>query len=619
MGNSNKNKTHEQNIYTVQSSQDLKDPVHLMFFGSMSHGQTTLLNRLLTDSKSIFTDQNLVVRSQTDSHKALRYFETDKRQFIAAEISNPIQYTEHIVATASVTDAAVILIDASQGMLNETRHHSYMVSLFGIKQVVLAVSNMDSVDYAQSRFDDIVSEFSEFAGQLSFEAMHFVPISLLNGDNFLTTQAVNLANVNSSINMPWYSGLTLIEQLETISAHSNVKNSSFRLLVQSVDRPNPGLFGFRGSIVSGSISQGMTVVASLSGRSTQVKQIVGPSGEVPSATSGQVATLFMKDDIDIGPGDIIALEDSQPDVADQFAAHIIWMNSDVMLPERTYVIRFTNTDTTARITDLVHKIDTNTLNKLAAKSLELNEVGYCKLALDKAVAFDVYNDNRQTGAFVLIDQYSDAIVGAGMIEFALRRASNIGWHNMQIDKSVRAAVNNQKPCVVWFTGFSGSGKSSIADHLEQKLHEVGKRTYLLDGDNIRFGLNRDLGFTDRDRVENIRRVAEVAKLLVDAGLIVLASFISPFRSERLMARELFNDDEFVEVFVDTPLAICEQRDPKGLYKKARAGELQNFTGIDSNYEPPVQAEVVLKSGEYDADTLADELVEYLISKGNASN
>ena len=618
MSHSNKNKDHEQNVNIVPSSQDLRDPLHLLFCGSISSGKTTFLSRLLDDSEAVFTDQNLVARSQIDSHKALRYFETDKRQFIAAEVSTPIQYTEHIVATASMTDAAVIFIDASQGMLNETRHHSYMLSLFGIKQVVLAVSNMESVDYAQNRFDDIVSEFNEFAGQLNFEVLHFVPISLLNGDNFLITQAVTLAKVSSKNNMPWYSGLTLIQQLEKFSTYSSIKNSSFRLVVQSVDRPNPDFFSFRGSIISGSINQGMTVVVSLSGRSTQIKKIVGPSGEAPSATSGQIATLFMKDDIDIGPSDIIAHEDSQPDVADQFAAHIIWMNSDVMLPERTYVIRFINTDTTARITDLVHKIDTNTLNKLAAKSLELNEVGYCKLALDKAVTFDVYSDNRQTGAFILIDQYSDVTVGAGMIDFALRRASNIGWHNMQIDKSVRAAVNNQKPCVVWFTGFSGSGKSSIADHLEQKLHEAGKRTYLLDGDNIRFGLNRDLGFTDRDRVENIRRVAEVAKLLVDAGLIVLASFISPFRSERQMARELFNDDEFVEVFVDTPLAICEQRDPKGLYKKARAGELKNFTGIDSNYEPPMQAEVVLKSGEYDADTLADELVEYLISKGNAS-
>jgi bifunctional enzyme CysN/CysC len=616
---SNKNKTIVQGINTFQSSQNTKDPFRFMICDSIGIGQSTLLDRLLKNSKGGFTDQNSVTGFENDSHKAFHYFETDKRQFIATEMADHIQYTDHIVATASVTDAAVIVIDASQGILTETRRHSYMVSLFGIKQVVLAVNNMDLVDYAQNRFDNIVAEYSEFAGQLSFDAIHFVPISLLNGDNVLTTQTVTSGNVTSNINMSWYSGSTLIEQFETIPAHSNAKDPSFRLPVQSVNQSSHEFFGFSGSIVSGSISQGMAVVASLSGRSTKVKQIVGSSGEVPSAKSGQAVTLFMEDDIDIGPGDIIALEDNKPDVADQFAAHIIWMNSDAMLPERIYVIRFTNTDTAARITDLVHKVDTNTLDKLAAKKLNLNEVGYCKLALDKAVAFDAYNDNRQTGAFLLVDQYSNATVGAGMIDFALRRASNIGWHNMQIDKLVRAAVNNQKPCVVWFTGFSGSGKSSIADHLEQKLHEAGKRTYLLDGDNIRFGLNKDLGFTDHDRVENIRRVAEVAKLLVDAGLIVLASFISPFRSERQMARELFSNDEFVEVYVNTPLAICEQRDPKGLYKKARAGELKNFTGIDSDYEPPEQAEVVLKSGEFDADTLADELVEYLVSKGNASD
>jgi bifunctional enzyme CysN/CysC len=618
MVHSNKNNTIPQDIDTFQSPQNMTDPFRFMFCDSMGTGQSTLLDLLLKGSKAVFTDQNSVIRSEIDSHKALHYFATKKRQFIAAYIPDHIQYTDHIVATASLTDAAVIVIDASQGILTASRRHSYMVSLFGIRQIVLVVNKMDLVDYAQNRFDEIVSQFTEFAVQLSFDAIHFVPISLLNGDNVLATQTAASGNDTLNTNMPWYSGSTLIEQLETIPSHSNVKDPRFRLPVQSVNRPSPEFFGFNGRIVSGNINQGMAVIAGLSGRSTKVKKIVGASGEMPSAKSGQAVTLFMEDDIDMGPGDIIAMEDSKPDVADQFAAHIIWMNSNAMLPERTYLIRFFNSDTTARITDLVHRVDTNTLNKLAAKKLGLNEVGYCKLALDKAVAFDAYKDNRQTGAFVLIDQYSDATVGAGMIEFALRRASNIGWHTMKIDKLVRAAVNNQKPCVVWFTGFSGSGKSSIADHLEQKLHEAGKRTYLLDGDNIRFGLNKDLGFTDHDRVENIRRVAEVAKLLVDAGLIVLASFISPFRSERQMARELFSDGEFVEVYVNTPLAICEQRDPKGLYKKARAGELKNFTGIDSDYEPPEQPEVVLKSGEFDADTLADELVEYLVSKGNHS-
>jgi bifunctional enzyme CysN/CysC len=635
MNNSTQNKIFDQNIDTFLASQDVKDQLRFITCGSVDDGKSTLLGRLLYDSKTVFEDQISVTENESRKYGtqgddvdlallvdglqaereqgitidvAYRYFETDKRKFIAADTPGHEEYTRNMATGASTADVAVILIDACRGMLTQTRRHSYIVSLLGIKHIILAVNKMDLVDYAQNRFDEIVAEYTEFASQLNFDIMHFIPLSALSGDNVFTPQK----------HMSWYSGSTLIDLLETIPVHHNKKNQSFRLPVQWVNRPNSEFRGFSGSIASGEISTGMTVVASLSGRSTKVKQIIGPSGEVASATSGQAVTLVMEDEIDISRGDIIALEDSQPEVADQFAAHIIWMDPEAMLPERTYVIRFTTTSATAQITDLVHKIDVNTLEELAAKKLELNEVGYCKLALDKAVAFDAYKDNRQTGAFVLIDQYSNVTVGAGMIDFALRRASNIGWHNMQIDKSVRAAVNNQKPCVVWFTGFSGSGKSSIADHLEQKLHEAGKRTYLLDGDNVRFGLNKDLGFTDQDRVENVRRVAEVAKLMVDAGLIVLASFISPFRSERRMARELFDDDEFVEVYVDTPLAICEQRDPKGLYKKARAGELKNFTGIDSDYEPPELAEVVLKSGEFDADTLADELVEYLVSKGEPS-
>jgi bifunctional enzyme CysN/CysC len=635
MNSSTQNKIFDQDIGTFLASQDVKDQLRFITCGSVDDGKSTLLGRLLYDSKTVFEDQ--ISATETESRKygtqgdnvdlallvdglqaereqgitidvAYRYFETDKRKFIAADTPGHEEYTRNMATGASTADVAVILIDARRGILTQTRRHSYIVSLLGIKHIILAVNKMDLVDYAQNRFNEIMAEYTEFASQLNFDIMHFIPLSALSGDNVFTPQK----------HMSWYSGSTLIDLLETIPVHHNEKNQSFRLPVQWVNRPNSEFRGFSGSIASGKISTGMTVVASLSGRSTKVKQIIAPSGEVASAISGQAVTLVLEDEIDISRGDIIALEGSQPEVADQFAAHIIWMDPEAMLPERTYVIRFTTTSATAQITDLVHKIDVNTLEELAAKKLELNEVGYCKLALDKAVAFDAYNDNRQTGAFVLIDQYSNVTVGAGMIDFALRRASNIGWHNMQIDKSVRAAVNNQKPCVVWFTGFSGSGKSSIADHLEQKLHEAGKRTYLLDGDNVRFGLNKDLGFTDQDRVENVRRVAEVAKLMVDAGLIVLASFISPFRSERRMARELFDDDEFVEVYVDTPLAICEQRDPKGLYKKARAGELKNFTGIDSDYEPPEQAEVVLKSGEFEADTLADELVEYLVSKGKQS-
>ena len=384
-----------------------------------------------------------------------------------------------------------------------------------------------------------------------------------------------------------------------------------RLPVQWVNRPNSDFRGFSGTIASGHVDGGMLVMASLSGKTSTVARIVGPAGDLVRASAGQSVTLVLSDEIDISRGDIIATPDNAPQVADQFAAHLIWMDSEPMLPERTYIIRFASATATAQVTDLVHRVDVNTLEHLAAKTLDLNEVGYCKLALDRAIAFDAYTENRQTGAFVLIDRFSNATVGAGVVDFALRRASNIAWHDMKLDKRIRARVNAQKPCVLWFTGLSGAGKSTVADKLEQKLHVLGKRTYLLDGDNVRHGLNKDLGFTDQDRVENIRRVAEVAKLMVDAGLIVLVSFISPFRSERQMARSLMDEDEFIEIFVDTPLEICEQRDPKGLYKKARAGTLKNFTGIDSDYEIPHNAEITLQSGEADVDTLVDEVIEYL--------
>ena len=631
MNDATQSKPYNDDINAYLAAQDARDRLRFIICGSGDDGKSTLLGRLLHDSNKVLEDQISATKNESKKHGAdgddvdlpslidglqaereqdittdvaYRYFETEKRKFIAADTPGSEQYTRNMVTGASTADVAVILIDARQGVLTQTRRHSYIVSLLGIKTIILAVNKMDLVDYSQSRFDEIVQDYTEFAGQLGFETTHFIPLSALNGDNVVTTKG----------NMPWYSGPALIEILETIAVHRGEKDKSFRLPVQRVNQPDSEFKGFSGTIVSGKIVRGETITASLTSRSTKVKQILDPSGEVESATSGQAVTLVLEDEIDISRGEIIVNESSLPHVADQFAAHVIWMGDETMLPERPYIIRCAAATAIAQITDLVHKVDVNTLEQLAAKKLELNEVGYCKIALDKAVAFDTYADNRHTGAFILIDKYTNATVGTGMIDFALRRASNIGWHDMKIDKAVRAAVNNQKPCVVWFTGFSGSGKSTVADRLEQKLHNMGKRTYLLDGDNIRFGLNKDLGFTDQDRVENIRRVAEVAKLMIDAGLIVLVSFISPFRAERRMARSLVGDDEFVEVFVDTPLEVCEQRDPKGLYKKARAGDLKNFTGIDSEYEPPEQAEVTLKSAESDPDTLADELVEYLLSK-----
>jgi len=385
--------------------------------------------------------------------------------------------------------------------------------------------------------------------------------------------------------------------------------------VQRVNRPNSSFRGYSGTIASGEVNRGQTIRSSLSGKNSQVKQIIGPAGELSQAIAGQAVTLTLTDEIDISRGDIISAQDNPPELADQFAAHLIWMDDKAMMPERPYTIRLATDTTTAQITDLSYQIDINSLKHLAAKKLELNEIGYCKISLARAVAFDAYKDNRQTGSFILIDKLTNATVGAGVINFALRRAHNIQWHDMEIDKASRALAKAQKPCVLWFTGLSGSGKSTIADRLEQRLHGFGKHTTLLDGDNVRHGLNKDLGFTDQDRVENIRRIAEVAKLMTESGLISLVSFISPFRAERALARELMEEGEFIEIFVDTPIEVCEARDPKGLYKKARAGELKNFTGIDSDYEAPENAEITLPSSAAEVDELVDHIIDYLKTNG----
>lgn len=613
------------------AAQDRKDQLRFITCGSVDDGKSTLLGRLLYDSKTVFEDQ--LSATVVESHKygtqgdtvdlallvdglqaereqgitidvAYRYFETDKRKFIAADTPGHEQYTRNMATGASNADLAVILVDARKGILTQTRRHSYIVSLLGMRQAVLAVNKLDLMGYNQQVFDQIVAEYSAFAAELGIEDVRCVPLSALHGDNVFA----------SSASMPWYTGPTLMEILETIETHRDNGAGRFRLPVQWVNRPNSEFRGFSGLIASGTVACGMSIIAATSGRSATVSRIVGPSGDLDRAQAGQSVTLVLDNEIDISRGDIIAERGDPPEVADQFAAHLIWMDNEAMLPERPYVIRLASTTATAQITDLVHRIDVNTLDFLAAKTLELNDVGYCKIALDRAIAFDVHADNPGTGAFVLIDTFTNATVGAGVIDFALRRASNIAWHDMKIDKAARARINGQKPCVLWFTGLSGAGKSTVADQVEQKLLGMGKRTYLLDGDNVRHGLNKDLGFTDQDRVENIRRVAEVAKLMVDAGLVTLVSFISPFRSERQMARALMEDGEFIEIFVDTPLEICEARDPKGLYKKARAGELKNFTGIDSNYEAPLDAEIVLKSDEHDVDVLVDQVIEHLLAR-----
>ena len=610
------------------AEQDAKDQLRFITCGSVDDGKSTLIGRLLYDSKTVFEDQLSATEAESRKYGtqgaqvdlallvdglqaereqgitidvAYRYFETTKRKFIAADTPGHEQYTRNMATGASTADLAIILIDARKGVLTQTRRHSYIVSLLGIRHVVLAVNKMDLIDWDQAAFDAIDAEYREFAGQLGLTDIHTIPMSALTGANVFS----------GSTEMPWYQGPALMHLLETIDITQDTTDLPFRLPVQWVNRPNLDFRGFSGTIASGTVKVDDPVAATLTGRTSRVSRIVGPSGDLQEASAPQSVTICLADEIDISRGDMLAHPGTLPAAADQFAAHVVWMDTDAVLPGRAYIARFATATATAQISDLVHKIDVNTLEEAPAKTLELNEVGYCKIALDRAVPFDAYKKVRETGAFVLIDRYTNATVGAGTIDFPLRRASNIEWHEMNVDKAARAKANNQTPRVLWFTGFSGSGKSTVADKLEQKLHALGKRTYLLDGDNVRHGLNKDLGFTDQDRVENIRRVAEVAKLMVDAGLIVLTSFISPFRAERRMARDLMDDGEFIEVFVDTPLEICEARDPKGLYKKARSGQLKNFTGIDSDYEPPKNAEIVLKSAEHEADVLADQIIREL--------
>ena len=620
-------------IAAFVATQNAKSQLRFITCGSVDDGKSTLLGRLLYDSKTVFEDQLEATNSESRTYGtqgdaidlallvdglqaereqgitidvAYRFFESETRKFIAADTPGHEQYTRNMATGASTADLAIILVDARHGVVTQTRRHAYIAYLLGIRHVVLAVNKMDLIDFDETAFEAIVADFEEFSENLGVLNCRAIPMSALTGANVFNKGEV----------MSWYQGPTLMDWLNLVEVNDSAGASgAFRLPVQWVNRPSHDFRGFAGTIGSGSMAVGDDITAALSHRTAKVSNILGPNGAVDQATAGDAVTVVLDREIDISRGDMLASTGNLPEVADQLAAHIIWMDEEDMLPEREYSIRFSSATATARISDLVHQVDVNSHEHLAAKTLPMNGVGYCKMSLDQAVAFDSYDDNRQTGSFILIDKYTNATVGAGMVNFALRRASNIEWHEMKIDKTVRAKASGQTPCLLWFTGLSGSGKSTIADRLEQKLFQRGKRTYLLDGDNVRHGLNRDLGFTDQDRVENIRRVAEVGKLMVDAGLIVLASFISPFRSERDMARELVEQGEFIEIFVDTPLEICEARDPKGLYEKARAGQLKNFTGIDSDYEVPEQPELVLRSGEQDPDALAEMIIAYLNDNG----
>ena len=587
-----------------------KDQLRFVLCGSEEGGKSTLLGRLLDEMRIAPEDGPRADREPGIAMDvAWHHFETAKREFAAAEAPGHEHHTGNVAMGAASADLAVIPVDARKGILTRTRHHSYIVALMGVRQAVLAVNKMDLTGYAQPVFEAIAEEYAAFVRQLGIERVRAIPLSASTGENVRAGTGA----------MPWYAGPTLMEALEAADPRRDPDRDPFRLPVDRVDLSEPDSRGPAGTIASGRIECGMAVSVFPSGARTTIARICGPSGDVRSGVAGQSVTLVLADEIEIGHGDVIADRDRPPTAADQFAAHLLWLDGSAMLPERTYAIQIGTASATAQVTDLVHRVDADTLKHLAAKKLEANEIGYCKFALDRRLAFDPYSENRRTGAFVLIDKYTGARAGAGVIHFPLRRATNVVWQTTRIDRAARAHAKGQVPRLLWITGLPAAGKSTVADRLEQKLHAAGVHTYLLDGDNVRHGLNRDLGFTEQDRVENVRRVAEVAKLMVDAGLVVIVSMISPFKSERRMARDLVGDGEFVEVFVDTPLAVCESRDPKGLYKRARAAELINFTGIDSPYEAPEAPEIVLKGAEEDPDTLADRVVDYLNANRNIAH
>jgi len=619
-------------IQAYLKAHEHKSLLRFITCGSVDDGKSTLIGRLLYESKLLFEDQ--LAALEADSKRigtqggeldfallvdglaaereqgitidvAYRFFSTDRRKFIVADTPGHEQYTRNMVTGASTADVAVILVDARKGVLTQTRRHSYIVSLLGIKHVVLAVNKMDLVDFSEELFRTIVQEYRDFADQIGLENVVPIPLSALKGDNMLEPSA----------HTPWYDGPTLMSFLENVEIEDDLQAKPFRMPVQWVTRPNQHFRGFAGTIVSGIVRVGDTVRALPSGVQSRIARIVTATGDLEQAVAGQSITVTLTDEIDVSRGDVLAAADAPPAVADQFQATIIWMHEEPMLPGRPYAIKIGTKTVSGSITTPKYKVNVNTLEHLAAKQLELNEIGVCNISLDRAVPFDPYAENRDMGSFILIDRVSNDTVGAGLLHFALRRAQNIHWQALDVNKKARAALKGQRACVLWFTGLSGAGKSTIANLVEKRLHALGRHTYTLDGDNVRHGLNKDLGFTDADRVENIRRVAEVAKLMVDAGLIVLVSFISPFRSERRFARELLEPGEFFEVFVDTPLEEAERRDPKGLYKKARRGELKNFTGIDSPYEPPERPEIHLRTEQLSPEEAAEQVLKVLHEAG----
>ncbi|MBA4001661.1 sulfate adenylyltransferase subunit CysN [Brevundimonas sp.] len=625
-----------EDIDAFLAEHESKGLLRFITCGSVDDGKSTLIGRLLYDSRMVFDDQMAAL--EADSKKwgaqggaldfallvdglaaereqgitidvAYRFFATAKRKFIVADTPGHEQYTRNMVTGASTADLAIVLIDARKGMLTQTRRHSYLVSLLGIRHVVLAVNKMDLVDWSREVFDKIVADYRAFAAELGIGDVLCIPISGLRGDNITAPSA----------NTPWYDGPSLVDHLETVEVDDErLARRPFRMPVQWVNRPDLDFRGFAGQIASGVVKPGDPVRILPSGRTSRVARIVTLGGDWNEAQAGQSVTLTLADEVDISRGDVIAAAAQPCEVADQFETTIVWMGEDELLAGRSYWLKIGARTVSAQITGIKHRVDVNTLQESVAKTVGLNEIAVCNLSLTQPVAFEPYEIDRGLGGFILMDRITNATVGAGMIRFALRRSHNIHWQALDVTRDARAAAKGQKPAVVWFTGLSGSGKSTIANLVEKRLHAEGRHTYILDGDNVRHGLNRDLGFTEGDRVENIRRVAEVARLMAHAGLIVLVSFISPFRAERRMAREMMPDGEFIEVFVDTPLEEVEARDPKGLYAKARRGELKNFTGIDSPYEPPENADIHVRTAMLNPEEASDLIVSSLREAGRLS-
>jgi len=616
-------------IDSYLKSHEEKSLLRFITCGSVDDGKSTLIGRMLYESQMLFDDQLSALKH--DSKKigtqgneidfallvdglaaereqgitidvAYRFFSTDKRKYIVADTPGHEEYTRNMATGASTADVAIILIDAEQGVLTQTRRHSFIVSMVGVKKVLLAVNKLDLVNYSQEVYNQIVSDYSDFAeNALDLESITAVPISALLGDNV----------VEKSEKTPWYKGETIMQYLENIEVENQRKQTPFRMPVQWVNRPNSSFRGFTGQIASGETKVGDKIRLHPGGNESTIESIITWDGNLPKASAGQSVTITLNDEIDVSRGDIIATSTDPCGEADQFQSRILWMSDDAMIPGRQYILKSNTQSATLTLGRLKHRIDVNTLDHLPAKTLELNEIGVCNISLDKRIAFDSYENNQTMGGFIVIDRLSNNTVGMGLIDFALRRSENIHWQKMDVSKESRAEQKSQIPKLIWFTGLSGSGKSSIANILEKKLQSLGKHTITLDGDNIRHGLNRDLGFTSADRVENIRRVGEVAKLMVNSGLICITSFISPFESERKMARSLVLENEFIEVFVDTPLSVCEERDVKGLYAKARSGQIPNFTGISSPYEPPKNPEIRIDTTKVSAEEAANQIIDFI--------